>query len=787
MKHIRLAVVALIATFFALSVHAGQPQRSITLNPTSGVDAGGTTVTITGSNTNFVQGTTGITFGSTAATGVTVSSTTSLTCVTPVGTGMVDVTATTGAEIVVKTGGFSYQAGGGGSSAFRFLTQSLVRATRSSAYSQTLVVANAAGEVTFAIAPGSEATLASLGLALDTKTGLISGIIPSGAGNASGDPVSFTANDGTTTITLSTSISTTSAGGSDFGFSTASLPTGEIESPYTTTVQVVGGSFATSGLTLIRFGATDLPAGLSMNGLTGVISGTPSAAGTFYVTVTATDQSNNNKAVVVLALLVFPKASTFKFNTVILDNGEVGLAYAYALLVSGGSGNGNGIKYSASGLPAGLDIDVDTGVIAGTPTSAGTFIVNASATKGNETITINRPIVIVPVGTNFYWFFNGGLPTAFLNQPYSPTSPPITLLAHPFTSITYSPPIVAPGVLYSTTGEFSGTPTEPGIYPVTFMATDSATGAIITFSYEFVVLPPNGGDTNSLPINLWVKKMSFKRGNPGKDSWQAQWIYNADRRQGQTPARIYDESTDPIVLSLGSIPEVSIPRASLVGSRPKFTFKATNQALKLDESSQSLMWSQKGLTINDRGKTTLKNIVKLGTKAYRLDLFFDDKGKFTPALGYRKTAFVVASAKVGLKGVGKDSASFSMLLGDPSFVFPSLADNKTARFRLLNSAGTVLVDKDFTSIVTSTVATDSATGAKVYKLKSGKDATSPVGKFSYDSKSGKLTVALKSATIAGLSTAEEHVSIELVVAEKQYFTAVTLFAPKAGSYSTKLP
>jgi hypothetical protein len=241
------------------------------------------------------------------------------------------------------------------------------------------------------------------------------------------------------------------------------------------------------------------------------------------------------------------------------------------------------------------------------------------------------------------------------------------------------------------------------------------------------------------------------------------------------------------VLSLGSIPEVTIPRASLLGTRPKFSFKGTNQALKLDESSQSLAWSEKGLTITDRGKTTLRNIVKLGTKAYRLDLFFDDKGKFTPALGYRKTAFVAASAKIGIKGAAKDSASFSMLLGDPAFVFPSLADNKTVRFRMFNLLGATVIDKDFTSIVTFTVSTDKATGAKTYKLKSGKDAVAPAGKFSYDSKSGKLTVAVKGATLAGLTLPEEHVSVELSIAEKQYFTGVTIFAPKAGNYSTKMP
>jgi hypothetical protein len=38
-----------------------------------------------------------------------------------------------------------------------------------------------------------------------------------------------------------------------------------------------------------------------------------------------------------------------------------------------------------------------------------------------------------------------------------------------------------------------------------------------------------------------------------------------------------------------------------------------------------------------------------------------------------------------------------------------------------------------------------------------------------------------------LATGEDHVSVEMDIADKQYYTGVTLFAPKAGSYSTKMP
>jgi hypothetical protein len=789
----------LLGSFFALGVFqlsraawAGQPpsiSSATTANGVIGVAFTPYTITASNGKTPYTFSVTGslpagLTFDGTSVISGTPTQVETQTVTLRV-TDANAATATASLTITITAGG--------GPTSFRFLTTTMQRATRSSAYSQTLLVANAAGEVTFAIESG-QAAMTALGLTLNPTTGLISGIIPSGAGNASGDAVSFSAFDGTTKIVLNTLIATTSAGGSDFGFLTATLPAGEMEAAYSATVQVQGGSSTASGLQFIRFGAADLPPGLSMNGFTGTISGTPTGAGTFYVTVTATDQVDNNKALVVLSLLVLPKNSSFKFDTVVLDNGEVGVAYEYPVLTSGVSGGG-GLTYSASGLPPGLDINTDTGLISGTPTTAGTFLVVITAAKGNDNISINRPLWIVRNGSSFYWFFSGGIPTAFANQSYSPSSPPVTLVAHPFTNgIVYSATGLPAGMSYDpATGALTGTPTEPGIYPVTFTATDSATGEQITFSLDFAVLPPDGGDTNSLPINLWAKKATFKRGTPTKDAWAGQWIYNADRRRKTSPPHLYDTGTDPLVISLGSIPELNIPRASLVGASPKFGFKGSNPAaaVKLDESAQILSLAEKGLTISDRYKTTLRNTVKLGTKTYRLDLYFDDKGKFTPALGYRKTAFVVASAKLTAKAAGKDAVAFSMLLGDPAFTPPSDPNDKTVRFRATNSSGTLIIDKDFTAITTVTSTTDKATGAKVYKLKSGKDATAPIGKFAYDSKSGKLTVALKGLDLASKlpvgDSAEEQLSVAVQISNKQYFTGITIFAPKAGAYSTKMP
>ena len=74
------------------------PPTVTNVNPNNGPQAGGNTVTVTGSG--FVSGSTTVDFGSTAGTAVSVSNATSLTVVVPAGTGTVSVT-------VITTGGGS--------------------------------------------------------------------------------------------------------------------------------------------------------------------------------------------------------------------------------------------------------------------------------------------------------------------------------------------------------------------------------------------------------------------------------------------------------------------------------------------------------------------------------------------------------------------------------------------------------------------------------------------------------------------------------------------------------
>ncbi len=152
---------------------------------------------------------------------------------------------------------------------------------------------------------------------------------------------------------------------------TTSLPNGTVASAYSQPVQATGGT----GALTWSISAGSLPTGLNpINPSTGQITGTPSAAGTFNFTVQVTDTLNQSDTQALSITIDLPAPPNI-ITTSPLPNGTAGTPYSQQVQATGGIGNLSWtiVSPGTGPLPPGLDIDPNTGVISGTPTTTGVF------------------------------------------------------------------------------------------------------------------------------------------------------------------------------------------------------------------------------------------------------------------------------------------------------------------------------------------------------------------------------------------------------------------------------
>ena len=230
----------------------------------------------------------------------------------------------------------------------------------------------------------------------------------------------------------------------------------------TTAAGTVGAAFTyqiTTSNTPTSFTASGLPAGLAVNA-TGLISGTPTAAGASIVTVSATNAGGTGSATVTLTIAPAAVAAPV-ITSATTAAGTVGAAFTYQITASN-----TPTSFTATGLPAGLTVN-SSGLISGTPTAAGASTVTVSATNAGGTgsatvtLTITPAVVAAPVITSATTA-TGTVGAVFIYQITASNTP-----------TSFSATGLPTGLTVNATGLISGTPTAAGASTVTAAATNA--------------------------------------------------------------------------------------------------------------------------------------------------------------------------------------------------------------------------------------------------------------------------------------------------------------------------
>jgi N-acetylneuraminic acid mutarotase len=322
--------------------------------------------------------------------------------------------------------------------------------TVGTAYNQA-VSATPAGSYSYSVTSGALPT----GLALNAATGAITGT-PTAGGTfnfriAATSGSCSAARDYTVTIACAS-----------LTITTTTLPAGTVGSDYSQTIGVTPAAPAGSYNFTLLTGS--LPSGLTLNTTTGSLTGLPTVTGSYGFTIKAMAATGCAAAQSYTLQIICPSITLSALPTPMLNT-------AYNQIVSAmPSGGSYSFAVTAGVLPAGLSLNPATGLVSGTPATAGAYNFTITAT-GFGACTGSR--------THTGTIAGGGCPTITLPELQSGQPAQLynqSVAATPTGTYSYavSSGNLPPGLtLYGVAGLIFGHPTGAGIYNFTVKATGS--------------------------------------------------------------------------------------------------------------------------------------------------------------------------------------------------------------------------------------------------------------------------------------------------------------------------
>jgi uncharacterized repeat protein (TIGR03803 family) len=342
------------------------------------------------------------------------------------------------------------------------------------------------------------------------------------------------------------------------GVTSPATATGTVNTPFI--YQIASTPAAT------EYGASNLPSWLSVDSTTGIISGTPPAAGTYAFNAVASNIAGPTSQLVTLTV-TGGSSGVPTITSAATASTAINATFNYQITTAHAA-----TSYNAFSLPDGLVFDATSGAIFGMPIAAGTYQIPITATNASGsaasvlTLTITQPL---PPGIAPTLSATAVQNAAFTYQ--IPVTGTVTSYAETGTlpsNVTFD----------TTTGIFSGTPTATGTFTINLTVSNAQGSsqsvltlnvvAAQTFGEWQTAYHPSGGPAG-IPLNDGIPNF-------------LKYFYHIDPTQPATPA---DHSALP---TTGSTTVNSTPYLTLTYREYQ---RQTGLAVAVQASTDLVHWT----------------------------------------------------------------------------------------------------------------------------------------------------------------------------------------------------